>query len=330
MKRCPPEQPGMGEDHTGKDAGKAAAGKKKAMEPRTRARGRKSCTREELLDGVRAAAKIHGDQLSLREFVEVTGLAEMTYERFFKTWRACKKAAGLSGHQKSCKKRLTEDELMRDLHGVVQAIGGKLPTVVEMKHHGKHAMTLIGRYRFVAEIHRAYGEWLRRRDTEQFRHEAGNAADAAAAAAEPEASSALVNKAEVVTAIEEQLHDREGDSSPASNRRIYGRPIGHPEFRHAPVNEMGVVGLFCVMARELGYAIEAMHVAFPDAEVKRCVDVKRDQWERLRVEFEFESRNFLTHGHDAAACVLIICWNHNWADCPRPVLELKRHAATGP
>jgi hypothetical protein len=36
-----------------------------------------------------------------------------------------------------------------------------------------------------------------------------------------------------------------------------------------------------------------------------------------------ESRNFLTHLHDPQKCHLIVCWEHNWPDCPLEVVELK-------
>src|SRR6185312_9576094 len=51
--------------------------------------------------------------------------------------------------------------------------------------------------------------------------------------------------------------------------------------------------------------------------------VDREHWQRVRIEFEYESRNFLDHMHDAADCDLIVCWKHNWPDCPLEVLELK-------
>ena len=47
----------------------------------------------------------------------------------------------------------------------------------------------------------------------------------------------------------------------------------------------------------------------------------------MRIEFEFQARNFRAHGHDAAQCDLIICWDDNWPDCPLDVLELKRAMA---
>jgi len=92
---------------------------------------------------------------------------------------------------------------------------------------------------------------------------------------------------------------------------------------HAPLNECGVVLLFGMVARELGYVVESVTPGFPDCEAKRRVDEPNDVWERVRIEFEYESRNFALHGHDAAGCELIVCWRHNWPDSPLEVLELK-------
>jgi len=45
--------------------------------------------------------------------------------------------------------------------------------------------------------------------------------------------------------------------------------------------------------------------------------------QRVRIEFEFESRNFRTHGHNPAECDVVVCWKHNWPECPLEVLELR-------
>jgi hypothetical protein len=48
------------------------------------------------------------------------------------------------------------------------------------------------------------------------------------------------------------------------------------------------------------------------------------RWQRVNIEFEFESRNFRVHGHPLSGCDVIVCWHHNWDDCPAhiEVLEL--------
>ena len=94
--------------------------------------------------------------------------------------------------------------------------------------------------------------------------------------------------------------------------------------RHAPINEQGVIFLFGLVAHELGFLVEAISASFPDCEAKRCVDKKLGRWQRVYIEFEFRSRNFLEHGHDAAKCSLIVCWEHDWPECPLEVVELRQ------
>jgi hypothetical protein len=103
------------------------------------------------------------------------------------------------------------------------------------------------------------------------------------------------------------------------DRPTYGDPIDFRGLRHEPVNEDGVIFLFGMVARELGYLVEAVQAGFPDCEAKRQVEAGK--WQRVRIEFEFESRNFRDHGHFPDGCDLIVCWKHNWQECP-PHLEV--------
>ena len=111
--------------------------------------------------------------------------------------------------------------------------------------------------------------------------------------------------------------------SKLSDRPTYGNPIDFRGLRHEPVNENGVVFLFGMVARELGYSVEIVQAGFPDCEAKRQIGSGR--WQRVSIEFEFESRNFRDHGHPPDGCDLIVCWNHNWLECPHhiEVVELK-------
>lgn len=103
---------------------------------------------------------------------------------------------------------------------------------------------------------------------------------------------------------------------------VLGRPMTHPHFRNEPVNEQGVVLLFGMMAAALGFVVEVVRTEFPDCEALRQVAPGR--WQRVRVEFELNSRAFAAHGHDASACDIIVCWRHNWPRCPArlEVIEL--------
>ena len=106
---------------------------------------------------------------------------------------------------------------------------------------------------------------------------------------------------------------------PLQDRPAYGNPIDFRGLRHEPVNEQGVVLLFGLVAKELGYIVEAVQSGFPDCEAKRQVGPQR--WQRVHIEFEFESRNFRDHGHPHTGCDVIVCWRHNWPDCP-PQIEI--------
>ena len=78
---------------------------------------------------------------------------------------------------------------------------------------------------------------------------------------------------------------------------------------------------FGMFADRLGFAIESVAAAFPDCIAKRRLGEER--WQTVRIEFEYRSRSFRDHGHDPEGCDLIVCWAHDWADCPVPVIELK-------
>src|SRR6185295_17999391 len=56
------------------------------------------------------------------------------------------------------------------------------------------------------------------------------------------------------------------------SRPTYGNPIDFRGLRHEPVNEDGVVFLFGMVAKELGYMVEAVQAGFPDCEAKRQID----------------------------------------------------------
>jgi hypothetical protein len=102
--------------------------------------------------------------------------------------------------------------------------------------------------------------------------------------------------------------------SKLDGRPTYGNPIDFRGLRHEPVNEQGVVFLFGMVARELGYMVEGVQTGYPDCEAKRQVEGGR--WQSVRIEFEFESRNF---NHPPDGCDVIVCWRHNWPQCPEHI-----------
>jgi hypothetical protein len=104
------------------------------------------------------------------------------------------------------------------------------------------------------------------------------------------------------------------------SRRKYGPSIDFPGLRHAPTNELGVVFLFGMLVEKLGFSVESIQKDFPDCEAKL---IRADgSYEKVKIEFEYNSKSFEQHGHDPKGCDLIVCWVHDWKDCPLEVLEL--------
>ena len=123
--------------------------------------------------------------------------------------------------------------------------------------------------------------------------------------------------------IEDEINKAESDKAlPATERKrsIVGDPINFEGLIYGPLNENGVIFLFSKIHYKLGINIEAIRPSFPDAKGRRKT---RKGGEDLWIEFEFKSSQFKVHGHDPKECDTIICWEHDWKDCPIEVIELK-------
>jgi len=103
-------------------------------------------------------------------------------------------------------------------------------------------------------------------------------------------------------------------------KTITGELINFRGLVWAPVNEQGVVFLFGMIARELGMYVEVVRPGYPDCIAKRFIG--RGRWEEVRIEFEYRSSHFK---HDPSECDMIVCWEHDWKECPKiiEVIELK-------
>lgn len=94
--------------------------------------------------------------------------------------------------------------------------------------------------------------------------------------------------------------------------------------KYAPQNELGVVFLFSHLAKKMGIkSIDEIRPQFPD-----CIAYKKvgGREKKIRIEFEFKSKNFKTQRHPIKGCDMIVCWEHNWPDSPKniEIVELRK------
>ena len=123
--------------------------------------------------------------------------------------------------------------------------------------------------------------------------------------------------------IEEEIEKAEGEKilpTSEKKRSIVGDPINFEGLIYGPLNENGVIFLFSKIHDRLGINIEAIQASFPDAKGRRKVS---KGWEDVWIEFEFKSSQFKAHNHDPKECDIIVCWEHDWKDCPLEVIELR-------
>ncbi len=139
---------------------------------------------------------------------------------------------------------------------------------------------------------------------------------------------------QVVTTVISKTKEEKKESKQArkaDNKDRFGSPLFcqlFPDiqnlFQNQPINEMGVVALFCTafhlmkkvqfqweMRRLTFSAIKFVRTGFPDACIRCVVDDKYNI--ELDVEFEFKSYNYIKHEHfySPKNCDLIICWEEN-------------------
>jgi hypothetical protein len=101
---------------------------------------------------------------------------------------------------------------------------------------------------------------------------------------------------------------------------VVGEPINFRGMVYAPLNEAGMILLFARVMDDLGIIYESSPPDFPDMIGRRKAG---DKWQRVRIEFEYKSSNFKQHGHQLSKCDIIVCWEHDWPDCPIEVIELR-------
>jgi hypothetical protein len=279
-------------------------------------------TKEEIVKAIRVCAKKLDRNPSLRELRAMAGVqTKHVYKRLGSLSKA-QQAAGLEGIGPGYSP--AEEAVLRDWATVARKLK-KLPSILEYERAGRFS----GK-----PFQRLYGSW--RGTAEGFRKFVGKhnwkkqwgdvlemVADAPTRNTAATSRTAVGTNTTAPPAAQEKDHGwkkRFRKGGILRDRPVYGRPLPWPELAHEPVNELGVVFVFGMMARKLRFVVHRLQAGFPDCIAMR--EVAPGVWQRVRIEFEFESRNFKKHKHRRDKCDVIVCWKHNWKDCPLDVVEL--------
>jgi len=105
-----------------------------------------------------------------------------------------------------------------------------------------------------------------------------------------------------------------------NNKSVVGDLINFRGLVYSPINENGVIFIFGKIIEDLNMYIEEIKPGFPDCVGRRF---SGRGWEKVAIEFEFKSSNFRDHRHNPKDCDLIVCWEHDWPECPIEVIELR-------
>ncbi|MGE5321981.1 MAG: homing endonuclease associated repeat-containing protein, partial [Actinomycetota bacterium] len=289
--------------------------------------------KDEIIALVKKAAAELGHRPNQYEFWQMAGAKKEHMRRLFGSYRELVQEAGFEALGPGF--HLTRDALLEDWAAVARRLG-KVPTVQQYDKAGKYSHRAFRqRWKSWHDVPAAVAEWvearwpdrqwddvaaLTRKYTEQRQaagdrlsrkkyHRLTSTPDEALTTTQSTSSTSSTPSTHSVPSRPKKSADP-----------VYGQPIMLPELATAPTNELGVIYLFGVLAKVLGLIVLRLQAEFPDCEALRRGPDGR--WRRIRVEFEFESRNFLLHGHDVNGCDLIVCWVNNWPSCPVEVLEL--------
>lgn len=119
------------------------------------------------------------------------------------------------------------------------------------------------------------------------------------------------------------------------NKSIVGELVGKRGIVYAPVNRAGVLLIFSRLLDEFDMLVEETAEDCGYIIARRRVDTGQpgsSRWERVKIALAYESlelqQNNIIDTDSEAAADLLICWQHNWPDCPLETFELRSIFAT--
>jgi hypothetical protein len=264
-------------------------------------------TKDDVLEAIRRCKTELGRPPSRKEFESHSGIAEYWVVQHFGSWSFAQRVAGIQPNTGNM--RLTDEELLADWGRIVRQ-KREIPTRRLYRREGRFSPGVFERH---------FGPWSGLPGKfREFAKDKPEWADVVPLLPEPAARWRLPTRSTPSSDVAGPVPGSAGQPrhSKLADRPTYGNPIDFRGLRHEPVNEQGVVFLFGMVAKELGYMVEVVQTGYPDCEAKR--QVGPNNWQRVRIEFEFESSRF---NHPPEGCDVIVCWRHDWPECP-PHIEV--------
>jgi hypothetical protein len=264
-------------------------------------------TKDELTAAIVASAAKLGKTPTRGELMKLAGATPRNVRKHFGSYQRAMEACGLEIN--GAGKKVEMQSLFQDWTGIVRTLK-KVPSLVEYEQLSRYS---------VRPMLRMFGMWVNVPDGIKMYIEEKGLGD---------------EYKDILDAIEYKATHEGGVpkmSAPTSVPILKDRPMYGPLLQgcplvFAPTNEAGVLYLFGAMSERLGFLVLLVQAAFPDCEAMRVVAENRLQ--PVKIEVEYQSRNFLKHMHDLKGCDMIVCWEHNWPECPLEVLELKGVVST--
>lgn len=273
-------------------------------------------TKEELIAAMRECAEKLGHTPRFMELLAMfPNVKRKAIRREFESYAKALEASGLEGRGIGyCYPMKT---LFRNWAGVVREIG-RLPSMAEYEVYSRFSyQPLTRRFKSWLNVPRAMAQYAANEGLEE---EYADVLEIVKA-----------KKAKPIANAEARAATQAGplnNGGPRSLRplivtagQVYGVPLMTTPLAFGPTNEAGVMFLFGMLAHRLGFIVTHVQTGFPDCQAVLRLDDNTCQL--VKIELEYESLNFREHGHSAKDCDFIVCWIHNWPDCPLEVIELR-------
>lgn len=220
---------------------------------------KRSPTKDDILNAIRCTATDLGKRPSRSAFISHTRISEYQILKHFPSWNSAVEAAGLEPDMTNV--QIEDDELLSDWGRLVRELR-QIPTRVQYRHYGKFGAGSFehhfGPWSCLPEKFRAFAEqreeWtdvlallpVKKTDKRVTHFNRSTSKE----------NKGIENSS--VPISHTRNHSKLGD------RPVYGNHIDFRGLRHEPVNENGVIFLFGIVARELGYSVESVQAGFPD------------------------------------------------------------------